>query len=391
MNREDLKSALAARVRNDRDTLVDLSHRIHEDPELAFQEDNAARNVAKSVKDAASTVEVGVYDLSTAIEARIGDGEFAVAVLAEYDALPGIGHGCGHNIIAAAAAGAFRALAPFVTELGIQLRLLGTPAEEGGGGKILMLDRGAFHDVAAALMVHPGPIDLPYMPSLATTRLDITFTGKSAHASAFPELGINAADAAVISQVAIGLLRQRMTGDQRVHGITVHGGDAPNVIPDETRLDYLVRASDLESLETLESQLRQCFEAGAVGTGAEVEIERSMPTYAALLPDPLLTNAYQTNAESLGRPVRPVSDRAKKAAGSTDMGNVSQQIPSIHPMIGLGRDAGVIHSHDFSVAARSEVGDEAVVDGAITLASTIVDAALDEQIRSQLGNPRDTP
>jgi metal-dependent amidase/aminoacylase/carboxypeptidase family protein len=222
------------------------------------------------------------------------------------------------------------------------------------------------------------------MPSLATTRLAITYTGKAAHASAFPELGINAADAAVISQVAIGLMRQHLTAGQRVHGIVVDGGDAPNVIPDRTRMDYLVRAADLESLESLEHRLRQCFQAGAIGTGAGVDVTRSMPTYDALLPDPVLTDAYVANIEALGRQMRAVTEKAKRAAGSTDMGNVSQRIPAIHPMIGLGRDAGVIHGDTFAAAAESEVGDRAVIDGAIALAATVVDAALDERIRDHL-------
>lgn len=384
MSRDELKSSIASRISTEAEELFGLSHEIHRNPELAFHEEAGARLIADSLRDPATTVEVGRYDLSTSVDARSGEGGLVIALLAEYDALPGLGHACGHNIIAAAAVGAFRALRPHLDELDAELRLVGTPAEEGGGGKILLQERGAFDHVNAALMVHPGPVDLPYMPSLATTRFDVIFRGAAAHASAFPEQGVNAADAAVISQVAIGLLRQQLTADQRVHGIVVNGGDAPNVIPDRVRLDYMIRAVDLEGLEALERKLRACFEAGAVGTGATLEFERSMPMYAALEPDRFLTDAYVSNVTALGRELRPITERARRAAGSTDMGNVSLQIPSIHPMIGLGRDAGVIHGEAFAAAACSPVGDLAVVDGAMALAHTVVDAALNPVIREHL-------
>lgn len=384
MSPDELKSSIASRISTEAEELFALSHEIHRNPELAFHEEAGARLVADSLRDPATTVEVGRYDLSTSVDARSGEGGLVIALLAEYDALPGLGHACGHNIIAAAAVGAFRALRPHLDELDAELRLVGTPAEEGGGGKILLQERGAFDHVNAALMVHPGPVDLPYMPSLATTRFDVTFRGAAAHASAFPEHGINAADAAVVSQVAIGLLRQQLTADQRVHGIVIDGGDAPNVIPDRVRLDYMIRATDLKGLEALEHKLRGCFDAGAIATGATLEFERSMPIYAAFEPDPILTDAYVSNATALGREMRPITERARRAAGATDMGNLSLKIPSIHPMIGLGRDAGVIHGKAFAKAASSIAGDRAVIDGATALAHTIVDAILDPDIREHL-------
>jgi len=384
MSPDELKSSIASRISTEAEELLGLSHEIHRNPELAFHEEAGARLIADSLRDPATTVEVGRYDLSTSVDARSGEGGLVIALLAEYDALPGLGHACGHNIIAAAAVGAFRALRPHLDELDAELRLVGTPAEEGGGGKILLQERGAFDHVNAALMVHPGPVDLPYMPSLATTRFDVTFRGAAAHASAFPEHGINAADAAVVSQVAIGLLRQQLTADQRVHGIVIDGGDAPNVIPDRVRLDYMIRATDLEGLEALEHKLRGCFDAGAIATGAVLEFERSMPIYAAFEPDPILTDAYVSNATALGREMRPITERARRAAGATDMGNLSLKIPSIHPMIGLGRDAGVIHGKAFAKAAGSGAGDRAAIDGATALARTIVDATLDPDIREHL-------
>jgi amidohydrolase len=384
MKTEDVKQQLGESVHSLSSELSRLSRQIHDRPELAFAESYASELVAEMAAGNGFEVEVGGYGLSTAVDARTGDGPLGIGICAEYDALPGIGHACGHNIITAIAVGAAIALAPHTAGLGIHVRLLGTPAEEGGGGKILMLDEGAFDGLNAAMMVHPGPVDLPYMPSLATTRLGITFTGQAAHASAFPERGTNAADAAIVSQVAIGLLRQQAPAETRIHGITVEAGQAPNVIPDKSVLDYMVRANDRETLDALETRLRACFEAGATATGATLEIVRTMPIYEGFDPSEALTQAYVANAERLGRRFREVDDRVRRAAGSTDMGNVSQMIPSIHPMIGLGRDAGTIHSPAFATAAVSEMADRAIVEGATALAWTVADLALDERLRSEM-------
>lgn len=378
MNRslEDLKSVSADRVRVVSSSLFDLSHRIHATPELAFAEHTAVAAIAQTLERFDLASSRPAYGMDTAIEATIGSGSRTVAVLAEFDALPGLGHACGHNIIAAAAVGAIAGLIGVIDELDIAVRLLGCPAEEGGGGKIRLIEAGAFEDVDAALMVHPGPVDLAFMPTLATARFWVTFTGVAAHASAFPERGVSAGDAATISQVAVGLLRQHLPHRSRVHGIITNGGDAPNVVPAHVELDYMVRAADRESLEQLERRVKACFEAGSRATGASLEVTSSMPRYDELRPDPELTIAFQANAESLGRAFRTIDDRVLRAAGSTDMGNVSQVTRAIHPMIGLGRDAGTIHSPSFADAARSSAGDRAVLDGAIALAATVIDFAV---------------
>lgn len=336
--------------------------------------------ITQELEETSFNIVKGLGGLATAFEARIGDSERkTVAVLAEYDALPEIGHACGHNIIAAIAVGAVLGLEPAVEDLDFKLRLIGTPAEEGGGGKIHLLEAGVFEGVDAALMVHPGPVDLEYMPTLATTRFGVRFSGRGAHASAFPERGINAADAATISQVAIGLLRQQLPATTRVHGHITKAGDAPNVIPSSAELDYLIRAEDLDSLGVLEEKVKACFDAGAVGSGADIEIERTMPTYAELRPDPFLSASYRSNAGRLGRTFREVDERVRRASGSTDMGNISQHIPSAHPMIGLGRESGTIHTEEFARASVSAAGDRAVVEGALALASTVVDFVLEEE------------
>ena len=211
------------------DRLVALSHRIHANPETMFEEERSSRWVAEALDDGGFEVEHGVCDLPTAFVASAGSGPLTVAVCAEYDALPGVGHVCGHNVIAAAAVGAGLALAPVADDLGLAVKVMGTPAEEGGGGKILMLERGAFAGVNAAMMVHPAPVESTHMPCLAVSHVDVHYTGKEAHASAFPEEGLNAADALTVAQVGAGLLRQHIGPAARVHGIVVHGADVPNV------------------------------------------------------------------------------------------------------------------------------------------------------------------
>src|SRR6266511_4385474 len=238
----DAKRAARERVERARDELVALSHRIHAHPELGFEEERACAWLCELLAGAGLEVERGVGGLPTAFAARAGAGPLRVVVCAEYDALPGVGHACGHNVIAAMAAGAGMALAEVADDVGLEVTVLGTPAEEGGGGKILLLRQGAFAGAHAAMMVHPSPYEIAEMPAIAVTQLRVAYTGKEAHASAYPQLGVNAADALVVAQTAIGLLRQHLLPGDRVHGIVTHGGDAPNVIPAHTAGTWMVRA-----------------------------------------------------------------------------------------------------------------------------------------------------
>ncbi|MGH9299475.1 MAG: M20/M25/M40 family metallo-hydrolase, partial [Acidimicrobiales bacterium] len=241
----DVKERARAVVEADGARLVALSHLVHGHPETAFEETKSSAWCAEALSEAGLDVELGVCDLPTAFSASAGSGPLTVALCAEYDALPGIGHACGHNVIASAAIGAGRALAAVADELGITVRVLGTPAEEGGGGKILMMERGGFEGVNAAMMVHPAPGELDRMPCLAVEHFDVVYRGKEAHASAFPERGVNAADALTVAQVAIGLLRQHAEDGDQVHGIVTLGGAAPNIIPSLTSAKYYVRARHL--------------------------------------------------------------------------------------------------------------------------------------------------
>src|SRR5215470_12317242 len=244
----DAKAAVRATVDNDADTLVALSHRIHAHPELKFEEEQSSAWVAGALADAGLPVNRGICDLPTAFSCRVGTGPLHLAICAEYDALPGIGHACGHNIIAAMAVGAGRALAPLVDDLGITVSVIGTPAEEGGGGKVYMLERGAFDGVHAAMMVHPTPADDLYPRVSAVAHMHVEYRGRESHAAIAPELGVNAADAFTVAQVAIGLLRQHLRPFDQIHGIITHGGDATNVVPAHTSGTFMARSRTLDDL-----------------------------------------------------------------------------------------------------------------------------------------------
>ncbi len=378
----ETKDRLASAVSADGEALVGLSHRIHQHPELGFEEEQASTWCAEMLSEAGFTVDRGVADLPTAFSATAGSGPFTVAICAEYDALPGIGHACGHNIIASAAVGAGRALAAVADDLGLSVRVLGTPAEEGGGGKVVMMERGAFDGVHAAMMVHPAPGELDRMPCLAVEHYDVVYRGKEAHASAYPHHGINAADALTLAQVAIGLLRQHGEDHDQVHGIVTLGGMAPNIIPALTKAKYYVRARTLERLEEWSPKVRACFEAGAIATGASLEILPQGPTYSEFHTDEEMAALYVRNAEALGRSFPPPG--GVTMSGSTDMANVSLAIPSIHPMVSLDCLPAVNHQPEFTAAAASPAADRAVTDGAIAMAWTVVDLATDESQRERL-------
>ena len=330
----DAKAGARERLATVRDDLVALSHRIHAHPEFGFEEERASTWLAETLDAAGFKVARGVCDLPTAFVAEAGSGPLCIAICAEYDCLPGIGHACGHNIIAAMAAGAGIAAARVADDVGLTVRVIGTPAEEGGGGKILLLERGAFAGVHAAMMVHPAPVDAAEPPVLALTQFRVRYTGKEAHASAFPEFGINAADALTVAQTAIGLLRQHIRQTDRIHGIVTRGGDMPNVVPAHTEAHYIVRARTLADLGEARAKVQRCFEAGALATGATLDVADDHEPYAEMEHDREIAALYRRNAEALGRAFPDLGMFLERAAGSTDMGNISLAIPSIHPYIG---------------------------------------------------------
>ena len=383
----DAKDAAKENILARKDDLLALSHRIHANPELGFEEERAAAWLGEILADAGFKVAAGVCDLPTAFVARAGSGPLHIGICAEYDSLPQIGHACGHNMIAAMAIGAGIASAKLADDLGITVSVLGTPAEEvgDGGGKVLMLERGGFDGIHAAMMVHPSPFDVLEMATTAITTFEVHYRGKESHAAFAPELGINALDALTVAQTAIGLLRQHIRHTDRIHGIITHGGDAPNVIPAHTKARYMVRAKTVADLDDIRDKVFRCFEAGALATGSKLEIVGGSKPYAELHHDPRLSAIYARNAEQLGRKFLTLPSGSGGGA-STDMGNVSLVIPSIHPAIGIDSMPAVNHQPEFTAHCIKPEADKAVIEGALAMAMTIVDIAGDARLRGELTN-----
>lgn len=368
--------------------LVALARRIHATPEIAFQEVNASRWLADALERRGFSVQRGVADLPTAFRAEaVGSpGGPAVAFLAEYDALPEIGHACGHNLIGTAALGAGIGLAGVIRKLAGKVVVLGTPAEEGGGGKVLMLQRGAFAGIDAALMFHPSDSTLTARRSLASYRLQVKFLGKASHAAAAPYEGINALDGLIQMFVNIGLLRQQLRDDARVHGVITYGGAAPNIIPDRAEAAFSVRAEDSSYAAEALERIINCGRAGAAATGARFEYE-TKKGYAAIKPNRVLADAFGRHLQQLNWAVDSPPSRPRM--GSTDMGDVSQVIPSIHPYLSIGKNiAG--HSVEFREAALSQQGFNAMLTAAKAMALTgldlLTDSGLLERVRADFAS-----
>lgn len=382
----EVKAAAKEKLDASRLRILELSHRIHANPEYGYREKKAVAWITEFLSEAGFHVETGIFDISTAFSAKVGSGPLHVSICAEYDALPGIGHACGHNIIAAAAVGAGIALAEAANRVGLTLEVIGTPAEESGnaGGKILLLERGAFNGVHAAMMIHPAPFNALTPKIIAASMFDVRYTGREAHASSYPEVGINAADALTVAQTAIGLLRQHILPTDRIHGIITKGGDAANIIPAHTAAKYLVRGDTLARLEELRPRVYACFEAGALATGAKLEILGGDKPYADMIHDQDIAELFRRNSESLGRLFEEDDAAIKKAAASTDMGNISHVIPSIHPMISIDSLPAVNHQKEFADKCVTDSADQAVYDGALAMAWTAIDLATEETVRNRL-------
>ena len=365
------------------DELVAASHAIHAKPEIAFEEKFAHGLLTDKVEAHGLSVERHACGLDTAFISSFGKGDTEVGILSEYDALPGIGHACGHNIIATTGLGASLALAKLNGDLPGKVRYLGTPAEESGNGKELMARQGAFDGLDAAMMVHPAGIDLITMPSLAVNEVRVTYTGKAAHASAMPFAGVNALDALVTAYQSIAQLRQHIKQSERIHGIFNEAGLAPNIVPDHAVGTFYVRAENGLALAELKARVQNCFEAGALAAGCEVQIDWALGDYLEIKDSWAIAERYKQNAESLGRDFFPLEKMPSSGAGSTDMGNISHRVPSIHPMIACAPPSVVIHNPEFAKWAGSEKGDKAVIDGAKSLAMTAIDVLTDKRMMKQ--------
>lgn len=377
----DINERIAGEFRKNLDVILALSHKINANPELAFKEYQTSAAITGILEQHGFTVEKEAAGLPTAFVASAGSGDLVFGLCAEMDALPDIGHGCGHNTIAAAAVGAALALAPFADELGLTVRLFGTPAEENGTGKEIMVQQGVFDGTHAAMMIHPSLKDVVTPHFRASRSWQVTYTGRGGHASR-PWSALNAADATVLAQTAIALLRQQLRDGILVHHVVREAGAAVNVIADHAVMDCMIRADTIAEVDEVWERVRPCFDAGALATGTSVEITTLPSLYREFHHDQDLASLFQAHAESLGR---TFPDYPDKLFGSTDMGNVSQVVPALHPMLSfdLPVEEGN-HTAAFAVAAGGENGDRVVRDGGLAMALTIADVARSQEIRTRL-------
>ncbi len=372
MDADSLKESMCTHIDSIAPLLLEISHDLHAHPEERFEEHHAHDRLCEAIEQAGLDVERHAFDLPTAFRSRTGTTGPDIAVLLEYDALPGLGHACGHNIIAAAGLGAGLAAAAASSAAGGRITMLGSPAEEGGGGKVFMIDRGALDGIDAAMMIHPADADLTTMNAIAYHGLDVVYTGEAAHAAAHPWQGRNALDAAVLGYMNIAALRQHIAPTERIHGIFTDGGDRPNIVPARAAMNWYVRAADVPALERLKPRVVAALEAGASAAGCGIAITWRDPIYADLVENSVLSRLYVDNARRLGRNVVP-PEASTAVIGSTDMGNISHVVPSIHPMIAVAPSGVGIHTPEFEIHAGSEAGDRAVIDGAKAMAMTIAD------------------
>lgn len=371
LTKAELKTEANKQVEQQRQKLIELSLKIHANPELAFKEYKASKWLTGYLAKSGFQVESGIGDLPTAFKASYGTNEPVIAMLAEYDALPEIGHACGHNIIAASAVGAAVASRCIVDNCGGTVVVLGTPAEEIFGGKVLMLKAGVFDGVDVAMIVHPGIRNAATTEALACIGLDVKFFGKAVHAAAYPEQGVNALEAMILAFNALNSLRQHIKDRARIHGIITHGGEAANVVPAYSEATFLVRATDNAYLDELKHKVLRCFEGAALATGARLDYRWGETVYAPMKNNLVLAQLFTQNLESLGRKVDPFESHF--GFGSTDMGNVSQVVPAIHPSVAIVSSNVLLHSSDFVLAAASDSGHGGLLDAAKALAMTVVD------------------
>lgn len=368
---ESLKKNIIDNIDSQCKELFQLSHRIHDNPELGFEERKAASWLSEYLHDKEFHIEKGIAGLATAFMATYGQGTPKVAIIAEYDALPKLGHACGHNIIATSSVGAGIAAKAAVDAFGGSIIVIGTPAEEIFGGKIDMVKAAVFDDMDIAMMVHPSTLNAATILALALNNLEVEFFGKPAHAAAYPYKGINALEAMILSFNNINSLRQHIKEDSRIHGIITDGGEAPNIIPAHTAGLFIIRSMDNVYLEELKDKVLNCFKGAATATGATLKYKWEEKMYASMKNNMTMAGLFRQNMKSLGRTMEDLTP--SYVIGSTDMGNVSQIVPSIHATVAIAPPTVTIHTSDFSAAAISESGNKGLADAAKSMAMTIVD------------------
>lgn len=370
------KQTIYAKADSIAQDLFEINDWMYENPEIGHQEFGASDKLANLLTKHGFDVQKPYGDLETAFRAEYGNGDGpTIAILAEYDALPGIGNGCGHNVIGTGAVGGAIALKEAMKEIPGKLVLLGCPAEEGvvdnAGGKVLLVQKGAFKDIDAAIMFHPTSKNHRLgSTSNARYAMEIVFKGKTAHAAGDPYNGINALDAAIQTFNGFNALRQHVKEDVRIHGVITEGGKAPNIVPDRAVIRMYVRSKDAAYLDEVVEKVKNCAKAGALATGASVEMRKTANTYKNMVNNQVLNNLFKENLEALGEEVLP---SAGHGAGSTDMSDVSQEVPGIHPYISISNEKLTGHSTDIADATISETGHKGILLGAKTLASVAYD------------------
>jgi len=382
LNLEGLKSSAIGEIDARHHQLSELSLKIHANPELGFHETKAASWLTQYLMENGFAIEQGICKLPTAFRGSYGQGKPVIAILAEYDALPKLGHACGHNLIAACAVGAGVASKPAIDQFGGSILVIGTPSEEIKGGKAVMAEREAFNSIDIAMMVHPGVHNTVTTQALACQALEVEFFGKAAHAAARPEAGINALEAMLQSFAAINSLRQHIKTKARIHGIITDGGEAANIVPAHSAATFLVRAEDELYLEELKQRVINCFMGAATASGARLEYRWANIRYIPVRNNLTLARLFRKNMQSLGRKVKPPS--TSHAFGSTDMGNVSQLVPSIHPFVAIASEEVLVHSPQFASAAASEAGIQGLLDAAKALAMTVTDLVANPEIVTKI-------
>ncbi|MFH1638733.1 MAG: M20 family metallopeptidase [Chloroflexota bacterium] len=378
MGIDELKANIIKEVGARRGELTKLSKIIHENPEEGRCETKAASWLSSYLEHNGFRLERGLAELPTAFAARYGEGHPVIAFLAEYDALPGLGHACGHNIIAASAAGAAVASMLAVKQFGGTIVVIGTPDEEKGAGKAVLVDSGVFDGIDAAMMVHPGGYDMATMKTLACQTVALEFFGKEAHAAASPELGINALEAMLLSFAAVNSLRQHIREKARIHGIITDGGRAANIVPGHSAGNFMVRAEDDGYLEELKQKVINCFVGAGSATGARLEYRWDDAPYRTMKSNLTVARLFQDNMKSLGRDV--ILTDPEKSFFSTDMGNVSQVVPAIHAMVAIAPTGVSLHTPAFADASVSAAGTKGLIDGAGALAMTAADLLAGKEI-----------
>ena len=371
MDIQKIKAAVVNEIDTCRSQLRELSEKIHANPEIGFDEIKAAAWLTEYLEKNGFSIKRGICQLPTAFRASYGKGKPVIAILAEYDALPGIGHACGHNLIATIAVGTGVAAKQAIDWFGGSVLVIGTPAEEGKAGKSIMVDRGAFNKVDFAMMVHPGVIDMATFYSLACQNVNVEFFGKASHAASAPEAGINALEALILAYNAVNSLRQHIRSNERIHGVITDGGEAANIVPAHSAANFIVRAEDDNRLNVLKERFINCFTGASKASGARLEYKWDDTYYAAMKTNMTAARLFADNMSSVGRTV--IYPDPGRPSGSTDMGNVSQIIPAIHPFVGIAPREVSLHSLEFAAAAASKNGIKGMLDAAKALAMTVVD------------------